>query len=68
MQRGRGGPTFCVVAHGDKREAPRPAGLSVIYHPDFSDGAKLFENILKVSFGRIKRQISYIKLHSLLKQ
>jgi hypothetical protein len=28
----------------------------------------LFENILKVSFGRIKRQISYIKLHSLLKQ
>jgi hypothetical protein len=68
MQRRGGSSAFCVVAHGHEREAPRTAGLTVVYDPDLSDCAKLFENILKISFGRIKRQVSNIKLHSLFKQ
>jgi hypothetical protein len=49
------GPTFCIVAHGHKRETARTAGLSIVYDTDLSYSAKLFENILKVSFGRIER-------------
>jgi hypothetical protein len=61
-------PTFCIVAHGHKREAARTAGLSIVYDTDLSYSAKLFENVLKISFGRVERQVSNIKLHSLNKQ
>jgi len=49
------GPTFCIVAHGHKREPARTAGFSIVYDTDLSYSAKLFENILKISFGRIER-------------
>jgi hypothetical protein len=48
-------PTFCIVAHGHKRETARTAGLSIVDDTDLSYSAKLFENILKISFGRIER-------------
>ena len=48
-------PTFYIVAHGHKRETARTAGLSIVDDTDLSYSAKLFENILKISFGRVER-------------
>ena len=59
-------PALCVVAHSHKREAARPASLSIIYDSGLFYSAKLFEDVLKISFGRFERQVSNIKLHSLI--
>ena len=59
-------PTFCVVAHGHERETARTPGFSIIDDSSFPNSAKLFKDIAKISFGRIERQVSNIKLHSLI--
>src|ERR1700751_4900918 len=54
VQGGHGSFAFRVVAHGHKRESSRLAGISIVYDASLFDGAKLFEDILKIGFGRIE--------------
>jgi hypothetical protein len=54
MQGGDSRLTFCVVTHGHKREAARSTGLSIGYNARLPDRSKLFEDIPKISFGRIE--------------
>ena len=54
MQGGDSRLTFCVVTHGDKRKAPRSASFSIGYDARLPDCSELFEDIPKISFGRIE--------------
>jgi hypothetical protein len=54
MQGGDRRLTFCVVTHGHKGKAARSAGLSIGDDARLPDCSKLFEDIPKISFGRIE--------------
>src|SRR5438067_1206127 len=59
-ERAHGGASFSVVVHGDERETARFAGHAVHHQRDLADFAVLFEKILKIVFGSLKGEISYI--------
>src|SRR5262249_41087463 len=52
-----------VVIHGNEREPARFAGHTVHHQADFIDRAILFEQILKIVLGGLKREIAYIQFH-----
>jgi len=60
VERAHGGASFSVVVHGDERETARFAGHAVHHQRDLADFAVLFEKILKIVFGSLKGEISYI--------
>jgi len=55
-----------VVVHRDEREATRFTGHTVRHQMDFVDRAVLFEQILKIVLGGLKREITYIQFHDVL--
>src|SRR6266404_4194104 len=60
VERRHGRASFSVVVHGDERKTARFAGHAVHHQRDFTDFAVLFEKILKIIFGSLKGEISYI--------
>jgi len=60
VERRHGRASFSVVVHGDERKTARFAGHAVHHQRDFADFAVLFEKILKIIFGSLKGEISYI--------
>src|SRR6266487_447555 len=60
VERRHGRASFSVVVHGDERKTARFAGHAVHHQRDFADFAVLFEKILKIVFGSLKGEISYI--------
>src|SRR5712692_4005862 len=63
VERGHGSVSFGFIAHGDEGEAARFAGHSIHHQRHFADFAVLFEKILKIVFGGLKGEISYIQFH-----
>ena len=57
------GSGLCVVIHGNECEPARFAGHPVRHQADFVDLAMLFEQILKIVLGGLKREITYIQFH-----
>src|SRR5215813_10960323 len=55
-----------VIIHGDEREPARFAGHTVRHEADFVDLAMLFEQILKIVLGGLKREITYVQFHCVL--
>jgi hypothetical protein len=55
-----------VVIHSDEREPARFASHAVHHQMDFIDGAVLFEQILKIVLGALKREITYVQFHCVL--
>ena len=53
------------ITHGDEREPARFARHSIHHEMDFGDGAVLFEQILKIVLGGLKREITYVQFHFL---
>src|SRR5438045_2783922 len=60
VERRHGRASFSIVVHGDERKTARFAGHAVHHQRDFADFAVLFEKILKIIFGSLKGEISYI--------
>ena len=60
VERAHGGIGLRVVIHGDEREPARFTGHTVHHQMDFVDGAVLFEQILKIVLGALKREITYV--------
>jgi hypothetical protein len=54
-----------VVVHRDEREAARFTRHPVHHQMDFVDRAVLFEKILKIVLGGLKREITYVQFHCL---
>ena len=52
-----------IVVHRDEGEAARFAGHSVHHQANFVDGAVLFEQILKIVLGGLKREITNVQFH-----
>jgi len=52
-----------VVIHRNEREPARFASHSVRHEADFVDLAMLFEQILKIVLGGLKREITYVQFH-----
>ena len=52
-----------VVVHGHEREAAGFARHPVHHEMDFVDGAVLFEQILEIVLGGLKREIAYVQFH-----
>ena len=52
-----------VVVHRDECEATRFTGHTVQHQMDFVDRAVLFEQILKIVLGGLKREITYVQFH-----
>jgi hypothetical protein len=52
-----------VVIDSDEREPARFAGHAVHHEADFIDLAMLFEQILKIVLGGLKREITYVQFH-----
>ena len=60
---GLSGTGLRVVIHGNEREPARFASHSVRHEADLVDLAMLFEQILKIVLGALKREITYIQFH-----
>lgn len=52
-----------VVVHCDEGEAARFTGHPVHHEMDFVDGSVLFEQILEIVLGGLKREITYVQFH-----
>ena len=63
VKRGHRGTGVRVVVDGDEREPARFAGHAVHHETDFIDLAMLFEQILKIVLGGLKREITYVQFH-----
>ena len=63
VKRGHRGTGVCVVIDRDEREPARFAGHAVHHETDFIDLAMLFEQILKIVLGGLKREITYVQFH-----
>ena len=63
VKRGHRGTGVRVVIDGDEREPARFAGHAVHHETDFTDLAMLFEQILKIVLGGLKREITYVQFH-----
>jgi len=55
-----------VVIHGNECESARFASHAVRHEADFVDLAMLFEQILKIVLGALKREITYVQFHCAL--
>src|SRR6266446_776611 len=60
VERRHGRASFSIVVHSDERKTARFAGHAVHHQRDLTDFAVLFEKILKIVFGSLKGEISYI--------
>src|ERR1700747_498746 len=60
VQRHHGGFGLGLVVHGDERKAARFASHAVHHQRDFADLAVLFEKILEIVFGGLKREITNV--------
>ena len=54
---------FSRVAHCDERESAGLARHAIHHQRDFGDFAVFFKKILKIIFGGLKGEISYIQFH-----
>ena len=63
VERAHRGTGVRVVIDGDEREPARFAGHAVHHEADFTDLAMLFEQILKIVLGALKREITYVQFH-----
>src|SRR5437667_2271692 len=63
VERGHRSVGFGRVGHGDERETARLASHAIHHQRHFGDFAVFFEKILKIVFGSLKGEISYIQFH-----
>ena len=63
IERAHRGVGLRVVVHGDESEAAGLTGHPVHHEMDFVDRAMLFEQILKIVLGGLKREITYVQFH-----
>ena len=54
------------ITHRDEREPARFAREPVQNQMDFAHGAVLFEQILQIVLGGLKREITYVHFHCVL--
>ena len=66
VKRGHRGTGVRVVIDGDEREPARFASHAVHHKADFINLAMLFEQILKIVLGGLKREITYVQFHCVL--
>src|SRR5881396_1887439 len=66
VERAHRGIGLSAIVHRDERKAARFATDSVHHQTDFVDGAVLFEQILKIVLGGLKREITYVQFHCVL--
>ena len=60
---GHRGLGLLIVVHRDERKPARFTRHPVHHEMDFVDGAVLFEQILKIVLGGLKREITYVQFH-----
>src|SRR6201997_1709923 len=66
VKRAHCGAGLRVVIECDEREPARFASHTVHHETDFIDLAMLFEQILKIVLGGLKREITYVQFHCVL--
>src|SRR5262249_28977260 len=66
VERADRGIGLSAIVHSDERKAARFTSEPVHHQMNLVDGAVLFEQILKIVLGGLKREITYVQFHCVL--